>query len=109
MPSAEVESDLYDAMSSIGRIKYNGKTLLIVVFGKKASLLFQYLSHYDLNDDIGALFVFCNNPNAYQNLKYDKLIGIFNDPKHLIEKIRLTMVALSPEKIKTPVNSLNQE
>jgi hypothetical protein len=107
--SVELESDLHDALLRINRVKYSGKTLLIVVSGQKASLLFQYLSHNDLDDDIGSLFIFCNNPAAYQNLKHDKLIGIFNDQKSLVESIRMSMFVLSAEKIKTPVNLLDQE
>jgi hypothetical protein len=89
VPSAEFESNLEDAILSINHVKYNGKTLLIVVSGQKASILFQYLSFYDLNDDIGALFIFCNNLKDYQHLEHDKLIGIFDDPETLIESIRV--------------------
>ena len=72
-------------------------------------MLLSYLHYYDLDDDIGALFIFCNNPDAYLNLKHKKLIGIFNDPKSLVEAIRVRMFVLSAEKSKTSIHLLDQE
>ncbi|CAF3851274.1 unnamed protein product, partial [Adineta steineri] len=109
LPSIELESDISDAILFINRVKYTDKILIIVVSGQKASLLFQYLTYYDLNEDIAALYIFCNNPDTYQNLKHDRLYGIFNDPTLLVASIRTAMYVMLRESIKTSTNLLDQE
>jgi hypothetical protein len=79
-----------DAFYSINRVKNTAKIILIVVSGRKASLLFQYLTYYDLDERISGLFIFCNNMDDYQHLQHDKLVGIFTDPQVLTESLRAT-------------------
>ncbi|CAF0792833.1 unnamed protein product [Adineta steineri] len=108
LSSVHFESYVGNAISVINHVKYTEKNLIIVVSGQKATLLFETLTYYDLNDDIAALFIFCHNSDAYQTLTHDKLFGIFNDPKLLVDTIRVTMYLIVGDNVKTPTNPLDQ-
>lgn len=109
VPTANFEWDIDDALYNINSVKNTGKIILIVVSGQKASLLFRYLTYYDLDEQIGALFIFCNNMDDYQHLVHDKLIEVFTDPEILAESLRVTKFTLTSKKTKLSLNLLDQE